>query len=87
MTGISARSMNEADLPQGRAVRERLAIGLLPRIEPSIFWGARGTGLSCDGCGQPIALGEVAIEIDVDRTYRFHVAICLKVWRVYRSDG
>jgi hypothetical protein len=70
--------------PRGRAVRDRLARGLLPRVEPPIFWGARGIGLPCDGCGEPITPGAGAVEIDVDRTYRFHVVICLRVWRAFR---
>jgi|RhiMetdeSRZDD1v2_1073273.scaffolds.fasta_scaffold219630_2 hypothetical protein len=66
-----------------RAVQERVASGRLPRVEPRILWLGRGTGLECDGCGEPVTDSEGEIEIEVDGTYRFH-AICMKVWRKCR---
>ena len=71
--------------PRGRAVRDRLARGLLPRSEPRMLWAANGAGRVGDGCGEVITPGdgEIEIEIDVDRTFRFH-GTCMKVWRLFR---
>ena len=72
-----------------RLVREKLAIGSLPRYGTAQLWGGAGKGLLCDVCERPVApnQAEIAADIGVDEeqtTLRLHPH-CYSIWQAQRS--
>jgi hypothetical protein len=67
-------------------VHEKMSSGALPLERPVKTWGGKGAAGICDGCDQPLALGEVELEAEFEtgRTLRFHVR-CFIAWNTTRG--
>jgi hypothetical protein len=55
--------------------------GALPRVAGYRTWSWVATGLSCDGCGEPVGGGEIQHDVEVDGTVvlRLHPE-CFHAW-------
>lgn len=74
--------MNRPDLPA--VIRRKLENGSLPQKVPIKLEESRGTGATCDGCGQPIKFSDVQHALFfVDRVFRLHFA-CAGEWAAQR---
>jgi hypothetical protein len=70
-------------------IQEKLADGRLPMAPIPRVGGGRGTGQTCDGCGETVNHAQMVVEnLDqTDRAVRFHAG-CFHVWNVERQgDG
>jgi len=63
-------------------IRTKLDAGELPRRLPPKLWAGFGSGLTCDGCEEPIlnAQVEYQVETDGDHSHRLHMG-CAALWQ------
>ena len=64
------------------AILSRIGSGALPRIRARTIWAGRGTGRSCDGCGERIPATQVECQVELAGTVtvRLH-RDCLDFWQ------
>ena len=68
-------------------IREKLAVGLLPREKCSVTWFGPGTGQRCVACERAITRQDIECECEqVDGLLRFHQP-CFTVWDEERQDA
>jgi hypothetical protein len=63
---------------------EKADSSLLQRREPLRTWAGHGTGVTCNGCGEPIQAHEIEYEVEMPAggdvpSLNFHLA-CYRVW-------
>jgi hypothetical protein len=68
----------------GSETTETVDSSLLSQREPLRTWAGHGTGVTCNGCGEPIQTNEIEYEVEMPpggevATLNFHLA-CYRVW-------
>ncbi len=63
---------------------EKVDASLLPQREPLRTWAGHGTGVVCNGCGEPIQAHEIEYEVEMPAgsdvpALNFHL-ICYRSW-------
>ncbi|HET7340135.1 MAG TPA: hypothetical protein VFL90_01640 [Methylomirabilota bacterium] len=71
-------------------IRAKVVDGTLPvpAAPPGKLWVGNGSGLPCDGCGQPITVAQIEYEPDLpghSPALRFHQK-CLELWQQQRTE-
>ena len=77
-----------AETHYAERVFKKLAQGTLPLQPPDVIYGGYGSGLSCDGCGDPVWPNQVEYELRAGSIlYRLHLACFDLVVAVRRGQG
>jgi len=63
---------------------EKVDSSRMDRREPLRTWAGRGTGVTCNGCGEPIQAHEIEYEVEMPAgsdapTLNFHL-MCYRNW-------
>jgi hypothetical protein len=73
----------------GSETTENVDGSLMPQREPLRTWAGHGTGVICNGCGEPIQAHEIEYEVEMPPgsdvpALNFHLA-CYRTWTGRRS--
>ena len=74
----------EMSVRTGRETAEKVDSSLLRQREPLRTWAGHGTGVMCNGCGEPIQAHEIEYEVEMPAgsaapTLIFHL-LCYRNW-------
>jgi hypothetical protein len=74
----------ETPVRTGRETTEKVDASLIPQREPLRTWAGHGTGVVCNGCGEPIQAHEIEYEVEMPPgsdapVLNFHLA-CYRSW-------
>jgi hypothetical protein len=74
----------EMSLRTGSETAEKVDSSHLRQREPLRTWAGRGTGVTCNGCGEPIQAHEIEYEVEMPAgsetpTLNFHL-MCYRNW-------
>ena len=73
----------------GSETTENVDVSLVRQREPLRTWAGHGTGVICNGCGEPIQAHEIEYEVEMPPgsdvpALNFHLA-CYRTWTGRRS--
>jgi hypothetical protein len=68
----------------GSETAEKADVSMIPQRGPLRTWAGRGTGVTCNGCGEPIRAHEIEYEVEMPpgstvSALNFHLA-CYRTW-------
>jgi hypothetical protein len=68
----------------GSETAEKFDVSRIPQREPLRTWAGHGTGVVCNGCGEPIRAHEIEYEVELPpgnavAALNFHLA-CYRTW-------
>jgi hypothetical protein len=68
----------------GSETTENVDVSRMPQREPLRTWAGHGTGVICNGCGEPIRAHEIEYEVEMPPgsdvpALNFHLA-CYRTW-------
>ena len=74
----------ETSVRTGSETSEKVDVSRMPQREPLRTWAGHGTGVVCNGCGEPIQAHEIEYEVEMPpgsdvRALNFHLA-CYRTW-------
>ena len=74
----------EMSVRTGSETTEKVDSSLLRQREPLRTWAGHGTGVMCNGCGEPIQAHEIEYEVEMPAgsaapTLNFHL-LCYRNW-------
>ena len=74
----------ETSARTGSETTEKVDVSLIPQREPLRTWAGHGTGVVCNGCGEPIRAHEIEYEVEMPpgsdaAVLNFHLA-CYRSW-------
>jgi len=76
----------EMSVRTGSETAEKVESPLRRQQEPLRTWAGHGTGVTCNGCGEPVQAHEIEYEVEMPAgseatTLNFHLA-CYRIWAV-----